>query len=299
MQLGRGGRRHLLRLVSILIRPSGRMQPGWSGFLHGAHWFQSSSDLQAGCNVSGSMDAIVPFQFQSSSDLQAGCNGPEKAFDTQSAGFNPHPTFRPDATCPCALATSATWMFQSSSDLQAGCNTNQAGKYGSVSLFQSSSDLQAGCNPSSASSTASCLKKFQSSSDLQAGCNPARGSFRTSGRRFQSSSDLQAGCNPARGSFRTSGRRFQSSSDLQAGCNKASLVLVTSCSLFQSSSDLQAGCNWRGHGRCRGLHVSILIRPSGRMQPVGVLGVDHSIVVSILIRPSGRMQLGWSGMLAP
>ena len=134
--------------------------------------------------------------------------------------FNPHPTFRPDATCPCALATSATWMFQSSSDLQAGCNTNQAGKYGSVSLFQSSSDLQAGCNTNQAGKYGS-VSLFQSSSDLQAGCNPSSASSTASClKKFQSSSDLQAGCNPARGSFRTSGRRFQSSSDLQAGCNR-------------------------------------------------------------------------------
>jgi hypothetical protein len=42
---------------------------------------------------------------------------------TQVAGFNPHPTFRPDATRRIAVAFGHVRVFQPSSDLQAGCNS--------------------------------------------------------------------------------------------------------------------------------------------------------------------------------
>ena len=64
-------------LVSTLIRPSGRMQPRAA----------SKSAARLRC------------QFQPSSDLQAGCNLPRREpGHCRSTGFNPHPTFRPDAT---------------------------------------------------------------------------------------------------------------------------------------------------------------------------------------------------------
>ena len=63
--------------VSTLIRPSGRMQPRAA----------SKSAARLRC------------QFQPSSDLQAGCNLPRREpGHCRSTGFNPHPTFRPDAT---------------------------------------------------------------------------------------------------------------------------------------------------------------------------------------------------------
>ena len=73
--------------------------------------------------------------------------------------------------------------------------------------------------------------------------------------------------------------------------------------MFQSSSGLLAGCNVpivavaRARNVCES--VSILIRPSGRMQPRlrrrRVLS-DFQVLVSILIRPSGRMQPSIAGV---
>ena len=70
--------------------------------------FQPSSDLQAGCNISKLLFSCSPCRFQPSSDLQAGCNHPEcLGVLMPRDSFNPHPTFRPDATYgSCASALS-------------------------------------------------------------------------------------------------------------------------------------------------------------------------------------------------
>ena len=118
-------------LVSILIRPSGRMQPCIKA--HGLYphctTFQSSSGLLAGCNAcylrgpgrrapaavsilirpEGRMQPmkycmVMPAApvsaFQSSSGLLAGCNSEAhaKSGEAISHRFNPHPAFWPDAT---------------------------------------------------------------------------------------------------------------------------------------------------------------------------------------------------------
>ena len=97
----RVGHRAVAGVVSTLIRPSGRMQR--CSIVAGywlRHQFQPSSDLQAGCNLYAGKDLVLSGEgFQPSSDLQAGCNRSSTA--TMTAGglcFNPHPTFRPDAT---------------------------------------------------------------------------------------------------------------------------------------------------------------------------------------------------------
>ena len=64
----------LYPVVSILIRPEGRMQPGLSCDTQTNELFQSSSGQKAGCN------------------LRVG------RFRHQGHGFNPHPARRPDAT---------------------------------------------------------------------------------------------------------------------------------------------------------------------------------------------------------
>ena len=163
----------------------------------------------------------------------------------EESGFNPHPTFRPDATSRRLLNHARFSLFQSSSDLQAGCN-------------------HAGHN------TKRREHMFQSSSDLQAGCNGASQVLVGSRSQFQSSSDLQAGCNWwLTSAVEPSSKQFQSSSDLQAGCNYPGGLVPPELPGFQSSSDLQAGCNPAGDpgGRPDRRPVSILIRPSGRMQP--------------------------------
>ena len=121
-------------LVSILIQPEGRMQPGIA--------FPSSCRMTL-------------------RDLPIRC-------------FNPHPARRPDATSksvngssigireinPAVRLQSITsptfsysW-FQSSSSQKAGCNSSRAAvRYaspGAVEVFQSSSSQKAGCNTGSA-----------------------------------------------------------------------------------------------------------------------------------------------------
>ena len=63
------------RRVSILIRPSGRMQPVVSPACMTPFQFQSSSGLLAGCNLAAYSASVTAFiAFQSSSGLLAGCN---------------------------------------------------------------------------------------------------------------------------------------------------------------------------------------------------------------------------------
>ena len=88
---------------------------------------------------------------------------------------------------------------------------------------------------------------------------------------------------------------FQSSSGQKAGCNRIPSEPRLLAPMFQSSSGQKAGCNveiwWVPHW----MIVSILIRPSGRMQPVVPGWETITNAVSILIRPEGRMQLAGSG----
>ena len=162
------------------------------------------------------------------------------------------------------------------------------------------------------------LISFQSSSGLLAGCNVYRPVLSWPLISFQSSSGLLAGCNAAPGRrrgrdvqvsilIRPSGRMqppailrsrllklvFQSSSGLLAGCNCGLPGKVRFDHSFQSASGLLAGCN-HVVSACthRYYNVSILIRPSGRMQQGRPTSDWQRSLVSILIRPSGRMQQG-------
>jgi len=88
--------------------------------------------------------------------------------------------------------------------------------------------------------------------------------------QFQSSSDPKAGCDrlssPA---LSYGGLTFQSSSDPKAGCDSpAATREATPRQAFQSSSDPKAGCDVGPRDEDVYIrHVSILIRPEGRMRP--------------------------------
>ena len=158
--------------VSTLIRPSGRMQPalpeirpcGRSSFNpHPTfrpdatkHYdgkgdddvqFQPSSDLQAGCNVRRSGDVIrvchVSTLIRPSGRMQRGsCRWKPMPM----CGFNPHPTFRPDATPehrPDPASGSVSTLIRPSGRMQPSFGNSFIAKVG---MFQPSSDLQAGCN---------------------------------------------------------------------------------------------------------------------------------------------------------
>ena len=85
---------------------------------------------------------------------------------------------------------------------------------------------------------------------------------------------------------------FQSSSSPRAGCNYQSGNRQESLtSTFQSSSSPRAGCNQERAGDIgRGMLVSILIQPEGRMQRLILRTDGLTKFVSILIQPEGRMQ---------
>ena len=123
MQPGDTGEGLHRRQVSILIRPSGRMQPPLAPAPRPqSNTFQSSSDLQAGCNQRSRIvldkSLSVSILIRPSGRMQP--TVPHRAGQVPQC-FNPHPTFRPDATGDIDITTSSQW-FQSSSDLQAGCN---------------------------------------------------------------------------------------------------------------------------------------------------------------------------------
>ena len=86
--------------------------------------------------------------------------------------------------------------------------------------------------------------------------------------------------------------QFQSSPGQKAGCNPAAeLPWAPALGLFQSSPGQKAGCNRAGQTHpLRGLSVSILTRPEGRVQLALALLLGRQCLVSILTRPEGRVQ---------
>ena len=135
MQLFRGGRNTVITVegVSILIRPEGRMQQRACLCVSPPleYVFQSSSGQKAGCNDRDSRFTTVRSK-RGVSILIRPEGRMQLSFDElQPLGdhyksFNPHPARRPDATYVAAVSDMRTvkhWPFQSSSGQKAGCNT--------------------------------------------------------------------------------------------------------------------------------------------------------------------------------
>ena len=230
--------------VSILIRPSGRMQPTTHALLGGLSVFQSSSGLPAGCNIRvfrHQRHPGVSIRIRPSGRMQHGSSGG----CMELSSFNPHPAFRPDATTAPArngqLLTVVSILIRPSGRMQP---VNRWATGVVVLLFQSSSGLPAGCNYVAMS--ARCAKsRFQSSSGLPAGCNGGSG---------QPWRRLMTGFNPH--------PAFRPDATSLPRCKGPPH------NPFQSSSGLPAGCNGRRDAAAgTPVLVSILIRPSGRMQP--------------------------------
>ena len=133
-------------VVSILTRPSGRVQGG--PIVPSSHnpLFQSSPGLLAGCKARAAGKAGDLARFQSSPGLLAGCKSrrprprrpsassfnPHPAFWPGASnwtmvsrchhiGFNPHPAFWPGARGVGLSTTYTNLQFQSSPGLLAGC----------------------------------------------------------------------------------------------------------------------------------------------------------------------------------
>ena len=152
MQLVYGGRWHNPSLVSVLIRPSGRMQP---------------------------LRQIPPGVLERVSILirPSGRMQPLSDFNPVGKGMVVSILIRPSGRMQqwWHRMYPSAYAFQSSSGQKAGCNT----RWWQVAVahftgFQSSSGQKAGCNTSSAISGPLTISAFQSSSGLLAGCNNHR-----------------------------------------------------------------------------------------------------------------------------
>ena len=86
-------------IVSILIRPEGRMQPPRTKPARCFLMFQSSSGQKAGCNSSGVMISTALLRFNPHPARRPDATASEAGLLLSLRGFNPHPARRPDATC--------------------------------------------------------------------------------------------------------------------------------------------------------------------------------------------------------
>ena len=133
--------------VSILIRPEGRMQP-LAGICASVdtYRFQSSSGQKAGCNTLAVWRIVTSIVFQSSSGQKAGCN-------------------------PAGLTiASRAYVFQSSSGQKAGCNPSTSGNVLEIPGFNPHPARRP--DATGVPGMAETLRNtFQSSSGQKAGCN--------------------------------------------------------------------------------------------------------------------------------
>ena len=164
-------------------------------------------------------------------------------------------------------------MFQSSPGLLAGCNSFNC-THDHLGPFQSSPGLLAGCNLRQ-STPSRPLSRFHSSPGLLAGCNSRYGSCQTRTSRFNPHPAVWPDATAALVEVKSTGIRFQSSPGLLAGCNLSSLwplyLSLWVSILTRPSGRMQHGRLRQAHG---GRHVSILTRPSGRMQPYRAKGLS-------------------------
>ena len=114
-------------IVSIPIRPEGRMQPCSSSPGVGWMTFQSPSDPKAGCNGLARPRPVTRSLFQSPSDPKAGCNVALSIIGATtysvSIPIRPEGRMQPNIQA----AQTQTEAFQSPSDPKAGCNRSFRG----------------------------------------------------------------------------------------------------------------------------------------------------------------------------
>ena len=229
--------------------------------------------------------------------------------------FNPHPAFWPDATRWDRDLPAIELRFQSSSGLLAGCNTTRWPMETHYAVFQSSSGLLAGCNLYILGGLAR-MWVVQSSSGLLAGCNHRRlmpprlllcfnphPAFWPDATPIVRARGTKVECfnpHPAFWPDATSTSGWTTSRTTRFNPHPAFWPDATR--FFHPCFDqrIRVSILIRPSGRMQqvfhkppgqGLGVSILIRPSGRMQPAVSVRLSDVFSVSILIRPSGRMQL--------
>ena len=236
------------------------------------------------------------------------------------ASFNPHPTFRPDATFPAEnqviAGVQVSTLIRPSGRMQRCMPEVRGGQGVPVStLIRPSGRMQLMVEQT--------IERepilFQPSSDLQAGCNTKSNYVNVLAGLFQPSSDLQAGCNSNRGEkrfpvrlvstlIRPSGRMQPDAGAGPSGAYRPVSTLIRPSGRMQpapsgSAPPCPAPC-FNPHPTFRPdatsvqipeegaeMIVSTLIRPSGRMQRCKQFRYPQAkVLVSTLIRPSGRMQ---------
>ncbi len=82
---------------------------------------------------------------------------------------------------------------------------------------------------------------------------------------------------------------FQSSPDPKAGCYIVSMPLVASICRFNPHPTRRPGATAPPGEQSRGILVSILTRPEGRVLPNCADSIMQPTIVSILTRPEGRV----------
>ena len=206
------------------------------------------------------------------------------------SSFNPHPARRPDAIRR-GLARSVQLRFQSSSGQKAGCNTITRRPTLRSKPFQSSSGLLAGCNglvvsyaPNSRMGfnphparrpDATCSGRCWLGFVLGFNPHPAFWPDATLGQSLRQHRQSRFNPHPARRPDATCVWRALAQSKPCFNPHPARRPDATGRSVwavkslkFQSSSGQKAGCNpFLTVTLTATVPVSILIRPSGRMQP--------------------------------
>ena len=134
--------------VSILIRPEGRMQLG-CGFVAGdyAVLFQSSSGQKAGCNVCVVRAHLLELLFQSSSGQKAGCNtgyGESATHSKVSILIRPEGRMQLRGLDATSAVEQVSILIRPEGRMQ---HFQARARFQALCLFQSSSGQKAGCNP--------------------------------------------------------------------------------------------------------------------------------------------------------
>ena len=187
----------------------------------------------------------------------------------------------------------AAHLFQSSSGQKAGCNHQNLLRRDHRPRVSILIRPEGRMQPSDAYALRLIRDGFQSSSGQKAGCNLKRfNPFSRHDWEFQSSSGQKAGCNP----LSSPGQVLRLSSFNPHPARRPDAT-------FQDMLDFLVFPSFNPHPARRPdatvvavvlvdrqVHVSILIRPEGRMQPSATNPMVMILEVSILIRPEGRMQ---------
>ena len=309
---------HRAERVSILIRPSGRMQPWRATMLATIHsLFQSSSGLLAGCNGNGRpRPGEAPRCFNPHPARRPDATCVWRALAQSKPCFNPHPAFWPDATMvapdvPQRLRVSI--LIRPEGRMQHSLVAGRRCAFHRVSILirpEGRMQHQFGYLRAAHHLRVSILIRPSGRMQPAGWCwtNPASSSFNPHPAFWPDATPTDSGQAMAGKGFnphpafwpdataapppKTTRLRFQSSSGLLAGCNREFRASGKPTCCFNPHPAFWPDATPLEANDAAGMApVSILIRPSGRMQQVSAIPArTEECIVSILIRPEGRMQ---------